>query len=247
MICSKLIGIVEEKAKRHFVQEVRVGLGYTAVQLDNHSCGIAYTFRDYSPECCSVLKQAGSFKGRNAWELVNLFVADSLLEVSLGLATINALADCQGYERYEGGLEEILEIEKEDKVGVIGDFIPLIDRLKKTTDHLFVFERGKLRRELYTPYQKIKDILPKCSVVIITSTTLINKTFEGILSLVKDARIACMLGPSTPLVPDFFQGSRINLLSGVEIVNPERVLQVVSEGGGMQQLKDCVKKVNLKL
>ena len=33
-------------AEDHLVKDVRIGLCYTAVQLDNNQVGLAYTFRD---------------------------------------------------------------------------------------------------------------------------------------------------------------------------------------------------------
>gem|GEM_PF-5345457 len=34
MICHKLINLVKEKAKNHFIKDIRIGLKYNAVLLD---------------------------------------------------------------------------------------------------------------------------------------------------------------------------------------------------------------------
>ena len=46
MITDELLNSLAEKAQHRLVEEVRIGLGYTAVLLDDGACGLAYTFRD---------------------------------------------------------------------------------------------------------------------------------------------------------------------------------------------------------
>jgi hypothetical protein len=46
------------------VADVRVGLGYTAIQLNDGNCGLAYTFRNDVSEGCSVIKSAGTLVGQ---------------------------------------------------------------------------------------------------------------------------------------------------------------------------------------
>ena len=58
-------------------------------------------------------------------------------------------------------------------------------------------------------------------------------------------RTCVLLGPSTPLVPEFFKDKGIHLLSGVEVIDAEHVLRIVSQAGGMGKFKKFVKKVNI--
>ena len=52
--------------------EVRIGLGYTAVQLDNGRCGLAFTFRQGSGGGCCALKESGTLAGRSATDTVGM-------------------------------------------------------------------------------------------------------------------------------------------------------------------------------
>ena len=84
-------------------------------------------------------------------------------------------------------------------------------------------------------------------VVILSATTLINRTLDDLLSLCRNAHEVAILGPSTPLLPRLFVDRGVTLLSGVQVVEPERVLRIVSEGGGTRQFGRAVKKVTLRL
>jgi hypothetical protein len=53
-----------------------------------------------------------------------------------------------------------------------------------------------------------------------------------------------MLGASTPLLPEVFAHTPVTVLSGIIVTHPENILQIVSEGGGMQLFKKNIDKVN---
>ena len=56
MLLEALKKAALEKAEDIKVTDVRIGLGYTAVQLDTGSVGLAYTFRDKAESGCSVFQ-----------------------------------------------------------------------------------------------------------------------------------------------------------------------------------------------
>ena len=88
-------------------------------------------------------------------------------------------------------------------------------------------------------------VLPQCQVVILSATALLNRTLDGLLDLCLNAREVAILGPSTPLLPQVFAARGVSLLSGVQVVNPERALRIVSEGGGTRQLGSAIRKLTL--
>ena len=51
-----------------------------------------------------------------------------------------------------------------------------------------------------------------CDVVIITPTSIIKNTFDGLLAALIEKRAAATLGPSTPLYPEAFVDSKNNLI-----------------------------------
>ena len=97
------------------------------------------------------------------------------------------------------------------------------------------------------PEEAAGDVLPQCRVVIISATTLLNRTLDHLLDFCRNARELAIQGPSTPLLPEAFLDRGVTLLSGVRVVNPERALRVVSEVGGTGQFGAAVKEVTVRL
>jgi uncharacterized protein (DUF4213/DUF364 family) len=72
--------------------------------------------------------------------------------------------------------------------------------------------------------------------VIISATTLINETFDEIVAHTMSAREVILLGPSTPLLPEAFEGTPLTYLAGIQIIDRRKTLAIVSEGGGTRRL-----------
>jgi hypothetical protein len=246
MIADELVECVRKLAQRRTVEEVRVGLGYTAVRLDNGSCGLAFTFRDEAAECCSVVREAGSIASRRAIELAEWVKSPEAISSAVGLATINALIP-EPVGASEADVASILQAGLDDVVGMIGYFAPLVDELRNRTKALHIFERHAPAEVEILPDWETVSILPKCSVVIVSATALINRTLDELLGHCTTAREIAIVGPSTPLLPRVFAKRRVTLLSGVRVVDAERVLSVVSEGGGTRQFGRAVQKLCLRI
>jgi len=224
------------------VTDVRIGLGYTAVRVDRGDVGLAYTFRQETGPTCTALKMAGELSGKPAVQLVELLEEEDALSSAVGLATLNALLQ----RRMPASLGEdffpLIKLQRSERVGMVGFFAPVIPVIRKSGCELLIFEENIKRGEgLHTPGE-IPEKLPACSVVILSATTLINHTFEGIVPHLQQAREVVMLGPSTPMIPEIMGDYGVTLLAGMKIVKPAMVLRIVSEGGGTQRLKDSVKK-----
>jgi uncharacterized protein len=58
-------------AAEHRVADIRVGLGYTAVALEDGRCGLAYTLHEKEYESCTVIAEAGTLVGRKSSELIS--------------------------------------------------------------------------------------------------------------------------------------------------------------------------------
>ena len=89
--------------------------------------------------------------------------------------------------------------------------------------------------------------LPRCQVALITATSIINHTLDGLLDAARGCRQVALLGASTPLLAEAFSTARVTMLSGVVVTAAEEVLRVVSEGGGMRQFSPHVRKVTMRV
>lgn len=225
--------------------DVRIGLGYTAVMLDNGSAGVAYTFRKETADGCTTFHGKRPLAGRPAGELLAHLKSSDLVEAAVGLATANALANVGQDGAVQGDLLEAIELGPGDSVGMVGFFAPLIGPIKKRAKSLKIFERNQMVHKDVLPQESMEEMLPRCSVAIITSTAILNHTIERILELAASCREVVMLGASTPLLGELLQTTPVTCLSGVVVRRPEQILQIVSEGGGMRMFGDSVRKLNL--
>jgi uncharacterized protein (DUF4213/DUF364 family) len=235
-ICDRLLPV----AATHRVAEVRIGLGYTAVRLDNDRCGLAFTFRQESGGGCCAMKEAGTLAGRRASELVVQAKSLDVIAAAVGLATMNALIEPPASTG--GDVLDLVAEEKTDTVGMVGYFGPLVEPLRKRAKALHIIERRSLQGGVL-PEQTAGDILPQCQIVILTATSLLNRTLDGLLGQCCGAREIVLLGPSTPLLPEVFATRGVTLLLGIEVIDPVQAMQVISEGGGTRQLLHATRKI----
>jgi uncharacterized protein (DUF4213/DUF364 family) len=223
-------------ARELLVTDLRVGLGYTAVEVSGKDVGLAYTFRHDIGGTCTALKQAGQIAGRTAKELIEWMRRDDLLSSAIGLATLNALLQPHLPEGVGEDFLPLLKLGPGDKVGMVGFFAPLIQPIRRRCGDLLIFESKKNREKGLLGPEEIAFRIPDCTVVILSATTLINKTFDEIVKYIEQAREVVLLGPSAPLLPDAFEGTPVTYLGGVEMIDKEKSFRIISEGGGTQRL-----------
>jgi len=219
------------------VADVRIGLVYTSVRLDNGNTGIAWTGHGLSKGCIHQPK-AGTLAGRPAGELLDMlaFTGNSLYR-TIGLATANALAS--GTPRPETVSVEILElvnIQPSEHIVMAGFFAPLIPRLERTGCRLDILELKNDLPGTLSPDEG-RSALAICNVAILTATSIITNTMDELLSNLGDVRCAIILGPSSFMRPEVFAKTPVTHIAGVWIRNASEVERIVSEGGGTKTLK----------
>jgi len=229
------------------VRDVRIGLGYTAVCLEDGRIGVAYTFREEANSGCTVFNGLRPLAGRRASELIRLFESPDRISSAVALATVNALKHLNQTDFLSGDILDHLQLEPKDRLAMIGNFVPLVPIIRKKVADLYVFTEEAVRAEGYLPSSAIPDYIPTCDVLLITGTSIVNGTIDHILSAVATCREVAILGASTPLFPEVFSDTPVTLLSGIHIVNPDAILQIVSEGGGMRVFRKDIKKINLRI
>lgn len=246
-IRQRIKKIIFPVAEKFTVDDVRIGLGYTAVRLDTGHTGLAYTFLDGVKGGCEVFKGIRPIIGRRAAELLAGLDSKDHIESAVALAAANAVSATTEKPFREGDIIDQLHLGPEDRVGMVGHFAPILPRLKKRCAAVHIFERIEFPMGEVLPEKDIPKMLPRCDAAIITATSIVNNTVDAILEAAKDCRQVVVLGASTPLVPQAFSGTPVTLLSGVVANQPEQVLQVVSQGGGMRSFGRHVRKVNLRV
>ena len=246
MLMDEIYSEVLEIAAGHIAADIRVGLGYTAVALEDGRCGLAFTLHEQEYESCTVIAEAGTLAGRKASDLLSWMKLPDQTACAIGLATANALI---GFPQGAAELDilDALTVASEDAVGMIGYFGPLVDPIRKRACVLHIFEREPIPELGVQPDSAAGDLLPQCQVVIVSATSLLNRTMDGLLDHCKSAREIAVLGPTTPFLPGPFSRRGVTVLSGIHVVDGTRVLRVVSEAGGTRSFGKAVRKLILKI
>ncbi|NLA86305.1 MAG: DUF364 domain-containing protein [Clostridiales bacterium] len=246
MIIDDLVLGALSIASQRIVKDVRAGLGYTCVMLGDNSCGLAYTFRNELGECCSILSDAGGLIGKNAADIIPWAKNRNRLKAAIGLATINAVFNTPKTEWDIGNVTTALDVRPHSTFGMVGEFRPILNEVRKKTDSIYVFEQDVSEDSTLYASETIPQHLPKCDVVVVTATSLINQTIDEVLSCCGNARQVCMVGPSTPLCPEVFGKYNVHLLAGSVVTNPHKMLEIVSQGGGTMSMKPAIRQVLVK-
>jgi uncharacterized protein len=245
MIAEEIRKTVSAAAAKRTVADVRIGLGYTAVMLDDGGVGVAYTFRGDAGGGCSVFAGSRPIAGRPAQDVLQYLGSADRIECSVGLAVANALANRPSPGQSEGDILDLLPVRAEDRVGMVGFFGPLVAPLERQARELLIFERDPGRSQRTLPAEEALQTLPQCDVAVITSTALIVGELDSLLEATRDCREVALVGASTPLLPDVFGPLGVTLLSGITVTDGPGILQIVSEGGGMGFFSGRVRKVNV--
>lgn len=246
MIVEELIANAAALSSAKTVADVRIGLGTTAVLLSDGACGLSYTMHPGTGAHCHVLDEAGSLSGREAKVAATWAMAADPVLSSVGIAVLNALFApvVTGFSK-ENAMDAV-DIRPGDTLGMVGHFAPFISRHGHRIDRLFVFDRDAAGRDIYPDWAE--DIyLPQCDVVIVTGTTLINKTIDHVLSLCTSAREIALMGASTCLCPNVFRAHGVSLIAGTRVTDSNIALGIVSEGGGTPALRGCTEHLCIRL
>lgn len=232
------------------VERVVVGLFFTGVKLDNGIAGACATPLKTIPEavCCPSSAMAmpfpGKLRGRPAGELAREALCGEGIRRAVGIAAVNALAECCWRRQPHPGVLlrpgvdafDATEIRRGDNVVVVGAFVPFLKELKRRRQSFLVLERdpATLKAEelpFFRPAERAPEIVPQADVVLITGSTLVNATLEDLLALAKpEARVA-IIGPTVGMLPDAFLARGADVLGCVRINDPDAFLDLLAEGG----------------
>lgn len=190
-------------------------------------------------ECRGSLKNAGKITGMKVRELAGCIKSWNWYEAAMGLAAINSALNAPDVVRTNCGVQ-LCEDQNADvfntlqsefsgkKVTVVGHF-PNLNRLADKCQ-LTILERMPQPGDMPDP--ACEYILPEQDMVVMTATTLINKTMPRLLQLSRNARVV-VAGPSAPLHPLMFKHG-VSILGGLMVHNESRVWTAVAEGGQME-------------
>lgn len=217
---------------------VNIGLHWTAVVVEADGetrCGLAANVGNKSHHHTNeqAISRAGHLTDLPALELAAFIHSANLSEVSIGLATINALLPRLKNHWADINAEEVIAQYGAGKnVALVGHF-PFVPSLRPRVGMLWVLEQNPQEGDL--PSEAAPEIIPQADVLAITAMTLLNHTFDGLMSLRKPDALTLLIGPSTPLSPVLFDFG-VNIISGAVAEDIDSTLRGIMQGANFHQL-----------
>jgi len=243
---SRLMKLAQAAAAEIRVERVRFGSHTTAVVLSDGRLGLAMHF-DRSPAGEGRDHAEALMAGRPARDLVSMLGSTVALESSVAVACINALEPGgpvrSGQAGRAGHFLEVMDLRPDDTMGMIGNFIPLLERLRPRVRDLLVFEQIEEEADGILPACREPELLPTCSVVVISGTTLVNHTLDGLLGLCAGAREVVIAGPSTIMFAEAYRGTPVTWIAGARVHSPEEVLPRIAADFSFHDLRPYMHKI----
>ncbi|QER41274.1 hypothetical protein F1847_00420 [Thermodesulfobacterium sp. TA1] len=232
------------------IKRMVLGIHYTMVEVERLGAGLAYTLLPEIKSCCE-LNDSINFWKMPADIAIKGYLSNNQVEVIVGLATINAVLSSKK-ENFKNSLEGDLFLELKlgyrDEVLMIGRFDPVIRKLQGRVKKIWVLEKEEDMKSF-----SVADIKDRLKLVIITSSTLVNKTLEDCLESLYGVPEVVLMGPSTPLCPEVFRFTPITWLCGAVVKDPDQLFTKICEGKGAQAFfkavgpKPILEKINLRV
>ena len=202
------------------VTGTQMGQCWTAVETAEHFGMAMTTPVDTAPRLLS-----GDYTGMPLRELAAACRSWNLTEAGYGMAAVNAfyntparLAQLNAYEPFDNYCTDGLDL-RGRHIGVVGH-LNMPPSILEQAASVRILERSPRPGDY--PDSACDWLIPQCDVVIMTASTLVNKTLPHLLELCRDA-YTILAGPSCPLCPGLLELG-IDRIAGL----------VITDVGGMK-------------
>ncbi len=244
-IDERIFSYFQGEAERSTIAEIHIGLGYTVVILEDGRSGLCYTPKEGNG--CSVNKNREEFEGFSGAKLLSHIQQKPQLERALAIALVNALSQKQAVllDEDDGNIVRDLQLKSGDQIAMIGYFEPVIKDLKAQGIAVTAYDIGKQIGSEEAFYDWMEQ---KGNALILSATSLINSSFESVLSHLEKHRIPTLvMGPSTIMVKEIYQGLPVDFLAGSAIKDQMQIIKAIRNGRGTPYLHPACKKVRLAI
>ncbi len=210
------------------------------VTLRDGSAGLYYAWLGASQKGMGSRYKPEQFSGRHPVELARYCAGDDEADCSLGMAAVNAITRHVFRKAGFASMDApdsmgILDIDAADHVGMVGYFPSLVKRLRNSGIKLTVIEKKPQFHKQQENFLVSADprTLEGCNKVMITASTLLNNSLDGLLDYIRQAQRRVMIGPTAGFFPDPLFTRGIATIGGSEIRFPDLARQRLSANLGL--------------
>jgi uncharacterized protein (DUF4213/DUF364 family) len=202
---------------------------FAVVILEDGSAGAFYTSLDDTLEQLKKRYPEGETVKQDCLSLIKKITSNKHHERAIALGAINAASQhvmkLAGFSPVDADAlaksgkassTGISQAKKGERIGMIGYFGPLIERLLEKGIEVLVLEKNPARVEPQAGVivsENVKD-LSTCQHILCTASTLINNTLDEVLQHSKQAKSFSLIGPSGSSLPDILFKHGVNAVGG---------------------------------
>lgn len=214
------------------LDRIIIGSKYSAVQLKNGHIGV-----------CSNLRKKFDV---DILELQNPDLENTNHRILI-TAYFNALLNYNNKYIRTADIFDKINFKNIKNIVMIGMFKPILKKFEESNIDVSVFDMRDNTNEVL-PYKNEMEYVAKADAIILTSTSIFNRTFMDIIKNSKESCHIFLLGPSTIMNTDMFSYKNIKCIFG-SVFNrfDDRVLDTISKGEGTRKFLPFGKKVFLQL
>jgi uncharacterized protein (DUF4213/DUF364 family) len=213
------------------IARLSIGTNYVGIMLKNGQIGVAATLKNPMPENVNVFTEPK----------FDVFFHRVVL-----VAYYNALLNYSNTYDYEADIFQELRFDNYKNLVMVGLFETLYTNLSNAGISVTVFDADKSDSRT-KPMKDQGKIMKQADAAIITSTSIINGSFNQLLSFVPKTCDVFLLGPSGTLSVELFALANIQCVFGsvFDLFNYQ-VLDVIEAGAGTKGFLPYLHKVFIK-
>jgi len=208
--------------------------------LADGSAGLYYAWLGGEQASLPARFRATELEGLDILDVCRLYLEDSDVERSLGLAAISAVT-ASVYRRagYAPPVAEDsfagLALARGDRLGMVGNFPPLVRRARALGADVAVVERKAhmVTREEGLVISLDAAVLHDRDKIICTGATLLNDSFDAMLAHCAGAACIALVGPTVGFFPDAVFSRGVDVVAGTRVRDVERARTRLAAGKRM--------------
>ncbi|MGB3389770.1 MAG: DUF364 domain-containing protein [Pseudaminobacter sp.] len=228
------------------IDRVATGRFFTGVKLSTGHAGACASPVNQHPDAAGWLGPAiaDELRGCRADDLLEGAVEQVGMRRTIGIATLNALAQMATQTRIANGFEVVegldafkaADVRADETVVVVGAFVSFLRTLREIGARHWVLEKDPSTLQPHEmPYfreaERAPEIVPMADVLMITGTTLANDTLGELMALARPSARIAVVGPTVTMIPEAFFERGCCILGGIKVTDPDSFLDIVAEGG----------------
>lgn len=249
MLMEKVLQAAKPYLDGKSIKDVIIGTSLVGIELSDGTVGISYILGDTRQAGCSAFSLLSDICDKPAYDIAEWTIrGNSNFERSVAAAVLSAASNDLDLPSDLGtDIPFDLEISPNDTVGMIGYIKPIVNAIEPLCKRLIIFDEGLASRggsDLVVATSEQPTLIPNCDIVLISGTTTINGTIDGLLEMCTGAREIIMVGPSTPMFPEGYKGTCLTGLAGSNWDNSKKdeIFKMISLACGVKNISHLMLK-----